>query len=58
MNPAIPRPTASRRRLCALALLLASATQAMVAEKPRKEMAMPGGGHGGSGMGGMGDMDF
>ena len=33
-------------------------TEAMVAEKPKKEMSMPGGGHGGGGMGGMGDMDF
>jgi chaperonin GroEL len=33
-------------------------TEAMVAEKPKKEMSMPAGGHGGGGMGGMGDMDF
>src|ERR671913_613444 len=32
-------------------------TEAMVAEKPKKESPMPGGGPGG-GMGGMGDMDF
>ena len=32
-------------------------TEAMVAEKPKKETPMPGGGPGG-GMGGMGDMDF
>ncbi len=32
-------------------------TEAMVAEKPKKESAMPAGGPGG-GMGGMGDMDF
>ena len=33
-------------------------TEAMVAEKPKKESPMPGGGPGGGGMGGMGDMDF
>ena len=32
-------------------------TEAMVAEKPKKESPMPAGGPGG-GMGGMGDMDF
>jgi chaperonin GroEL len=32
-------------------------TEAMVAEKPKKESPMPGGGPGG-GMGGMGDVDF
>ena len=32
-------------------------TEAMVAEKPKKETPMPAGGPGG-GMGGMGDMDF
>ena len=32
-------------------------TEAMVAEKPKKEAPMPAGGPGG-GMGGMGDMDF
>src|SRR5580765_4564435 len=37
MNPAIPRPTASRRRLCALALLLASATQAQAQTAPAAE---------------------
>ena len=31
-------------------------TEAMVAEKPKKESPMPAGG--GGGMGGMGDMDF
>ena len=33
-------------------------TEAMVAEKPKKESPMPAGGPGGGGMGGMGDMDF
>jgi chaperonin GroEL len=33
-------------------------TEAMVAEKPKKETPMPAGGPGGGGMGGMGDMDF
>ena len=33
-------------------------TEAMVAEKPKKEAPMPAGGPGGGGMGGMGDMDF
>ncbi|MSO65209.1 MAG: chaperonin GroEL [Alphaproteobacteria bacterium] len=32
-------------------------TEAMIAERPEKKSAMPGGG-GGGGMGGMGDMDF
>ena len=31
-------------------------TEAMVAEKPKKESPMPAGGPGGGGMGGMGDM--
>src|SRR3954462_7270629 len=33
-------------------------TEAMVAEKPKKESPMPAGGPGGGGMGGMGDMDY
>jgi chaperonin GroEL len=34
-------------------------TEAMIAERPKKESAAPaGGGHGGGGMGGMGGMDF
>jgi chaperonin GroEL len=33
-------------------------TEAMVAERPKKEAGMPGGGMGGGGMGGMGDMDY
>ena len=32
-------------------------TEAMVGDRPEKEMS-PGGGHGGGGMGGMGGMDF
>src|SRR5687767_6085359 len=33
-------------------------TEAMIAERPKKESAAPAGGHGGGGMGGMGGMDF
>ncbi|MDE1939942.1 MAG: chaperonin GroEL [Alphaproteobacteria bacterium] len=33
-------------------------TEAMVADRPKKEAGMPGGMPGGGGMGGMGDMDF
>ncbi len=34
-------------------------TEALIAEKPKKEAAAPAGGHGhGGGMGGMGGMDF
>ena len=34
-------------------------TEAMIAERPKKEAPAPaGGGHGGGGMGGMGGMDF
>ncbi len=33
-------------------------TEAMIADRPKKEAAPGGGGHGGGGMGGMGDMDF
>jgi chaperonin GroEL len=33
-------------------------TEAMVADRPKRESGAPGGGMGGGGMGGMGDMDF
>jgi chaperonin GroEL len=33
-------------------------TEAMIAESPKDEKAMPGGGGGMGGMGGMGDMDM
>jgi len=33
-------------------------TEAMIADRPKKDAGPAGGGHGGGGMGGMGDMDF
>ena len=33
-------------------------TEAMIADRPKRESGAPGGGMGGGGMGGMGDMDF
>ena len=50
-----PKRTALQDAASIAGLLIT--TEAMVAEKPKKETPMPGGGPGG-GMGGMGDMDL
>src|SRR5215208_1612792 len=56
INPAKVVRTALQDASSVAGLLIT--TEAMVAEKPKKESPMPAGGPGGGGMGGMGDMDF
>src|SRR5215208_7197877 len=56
INPAKVVRTALQDAASVAGLLIT--TEAMVAEKPKKESPMPAGGPGGGGMGGMGDMDF
>jgi chaperonin GroEL len=48
--------TALQNAASVAALLIT--TEAMVADRPKREAGAPGGGMGGGGMGGMGDMDF
>ncbi len=62
MNAGVIDPTKVVRTALQNAASVASlllTTEAMIAERPKKDAPAPaGGGHGGGGMGGMGGMDF